>query len=58
MKKTILTLVGLAIAAVIVVTAIHSAFENAFNDPNWLWVYLGVPLLIAIAIIWGNSKRA
>jgi hypothetical protein len=55
--KTVLILFGIALAAVIVITALASGFQNALNDPNWLWVYLGVPLLVLAAIVWGRSRR-
>jgi len=55
--KTILTLAGVAIVAVIIVTALASGLQNALNDPNWLWVYLGVPLLVLVAIVAANRRR-
>ncbi len=55
--KTILTIAGVAIVAVIIVTALASGFQNALNDPNWLWVYLGVPLLVLVAIVAANRRR-
>lgn len=55
--KTIVTIAGVAIVAVIIVTALASGFQNALNDPNWLWVYLGVPLLVLVAIVTANRGR-
>lgn len=54
--KTLFTILGLAIVAVVIITALASGFQNALNDPNWLWVYLGVPLLVLAAIVWGRSR--